>query len=100
MGELSKLKGLGSKSEKCLNEIGIYTLDDLKSIGPVRAFIKLKAECGINPSLNFLYAMVGAIEGVHWAKIAKSEKGRLIMELEDYKELQNFLKKKGIKGEI
>jgi len=100
MGELSKLKGLGTKSEKSLNKIGIYTLDDLKKNGPVRAFIKLKTECSIKPSLNFLYAMVGAIENVHWAKVAKTEKRRLVMELEDYKELQKFLEEEGIESEI
>lgn len=32
MGELSKLKGLGKKSELCLNEIGIYTKKELQEI--------------------------------------------------------------------
>lgn len=39
---LRELKGLGSKSEKCLHEIGIRSKEDLESIGAVRAFIKLK----------------------------------------------------------
>jgi len=59
MGELSKLRGLGAKSERCLNEIGIKTKSDLEAIGPIRAFLKLREECSIKPSLNFLYAMVG-----------------------------------------
>ncbi len=91
MRELSKLKGLGPKSEKSLNDIGIYTLPDLKVVGPVQAFIKLQTTCNIKPSLNFLYAMISAIENVHWTKIAKTEKAKLLMELEDYKELQDFL---------
>jgi predicted transcriptional regulator len=37
-------------------------LDDLKAVGPVQAFIHLREEGSIKPSLNFLYAMVGAIE--------------------------------------
>jgi DNA transformation protein len=100
MGELSKLKGLGQKSEKSLAEIGINTKADLEKIGPVRAFIKLKKECSIKPSLNFLYAMVGALENEHWANIAKSEKGRLLMELEGYRELEEMLKAEGIEIEI
>jgi DNA transformation protein len=100
MGELSKLKGLGQKSEKSLSEIGINTKADLETIGPVRAFIKLKKECSIKPSLNFLYAMVGALENEHWANIAKSEKGRLLMELEGYRELEEMLKAEGIEIEI
>ena len=100
MGELSKLKGLGLKSEKCLNEIGINTKEDLEKAGAVRAFIKLKNECSIKPSLNFLYAMLGALEDEHWANIAKTEKGRLLIELEGYQELKEILKAEGIEIEI
>ena len=96
MGELSKLKGLGPKSERCLNEIGIKTKADLEKTGPVRAFLKLRKECRTKPSLNFLYAMVGALEERHWADIAKSEKGRLLMELDGYQELERILKEEGI----
>ncbi len=100
MGELSKLKGLGPKSEKCLHEIGIKTKEDLEKIGAVRAFIKLKNECSVKPSLNFLYAMVGALEDEHWANIARTEKGRLLFELEGYQELEEILKAEGIEIEI
>jgi len=99
MGELSKLKGLGPKSERYLNEIGIHTKEQLQQIGAVRAFIKLKKECSIKPGLNFLYAMVGALEGEHWTDIAKSEKGRLLFELEGYQELEEMLKTEGTKIE-
>lgn len=81
--KLRVLKGLGPKSERCLHEIGIRTQEDLEAIGAVRAFIKLKKECSIKPSLNFLYAMIGALENEHWVKIAKNERGRLLMELEE-----------------
>ena len=99
MGELSKLKGLGPKSEKCLNEIGIKTKGDLEKIGPVRAFMKLRSECSIKPSLNFLYAMVGALEGRHWADIAKTERGRLLLELGGYQDLERALKAEGVEIE-
>ena len=99
MGELSKLKGLGPKSEKCLNEIGIKTKSDLETIGPIQAFLKLRKESSIKPSLNFLYAMVGALDGRHWADIAKSEKNRLLMELEGYQELEKLFKEEGIEIE-
>ena len=100
MGELAKLKGLGPKSERCLNEIGIKTRRDLELIGPIRAFIKLRNECDTKASLNFLYAMVGALEGKHWAEIARSEKGRLLIELDGYQELEKLLKAEGVEIEI
>ncbi len=109
MGELRELKGLGPKSERCLNEIGIKTKSDeigiktksdLESMGPIRAFLRLREESGTKPSLNFLYAMVGALEGRHWADIAKSEKGRLLMELEGYQDLERVLKEEGEEIEV
>ncbi len=93
---LSQLKGLGPKSEKYLNEIGIYTKEELGEMGAVQAYIKLQKEGSIKPSMNFLYAMVGAIENVHWMEIAKSERERLLMELEGYKELEVILKNEDV----
>ncbi|WP_455207084.1 TfoX/Sxy family protein [Kaarinaea lacus] len=88
---VGKLKGIGPKSEKCLNEIGIFTKTDLQKTGPVQAFLQLKEQSFMQPSLNFLYAMVGALEDKHWADIAKSEKTRLLMELEGYQALRSLL---------
>ncbi|MES9814136.1 MAG: TfoX/Sxy family DNA transformation protein, partial [Candidatus Thiodiazotropha sp.] len=50
MGELSNLKGIGPKSEKCLIEVGIRTEQQLREVGAIRAFIKLKEECSTAPS--------------------------------------------------
>ncbi len=100
MGELSNLKGIGPKSEKCLIEVGIRTEQQLREVGAIRAFIKLKKECSTAPSLNFLYALVGALENEHWVNIAGNEKGRLLMELDGYRELEEMLKSEGVKIEI
>jgi DNA transformation protein len=100
MTKLSTLKGLGPKSEKCLNEIGIYTKEELQESGAINTFIKLKNECSIKPGLNFLYAIVGALEDKHWADIAKTEKTRLILELDGYQDLEKILKADDIKNKI
>jgi len=71
----------------------------LKKIGPVRAFMKLRSECSIKPSLNFLYAMVGALEERHWAGVAKTERGRLLLELDGYQDLERALKAEGVEIE-
>ena len=98
--KLSELQGLGLKSEKQLLEIGIRTAEELKAIGAVRAFIKLKQASSITPSLNFLYAMVGALENKHWADIKKSEKAKLLIEIEGYQELEKMLREEGVEIEI
>ncbi len=60
--KLRDLKGLGPKSEACLKAGGISSKEELESIGAVSAFIKLKEADDSKPNLNFLYAMVGALE--------------------------------------
>lgn len=79
-----------------MNEIGIHTKKELEDIGGVEAFIKLKKECSVKPSLNLLYAMVGALENKHWTDIAKSEKIGLLLELKGYRELEEILKAEGM----
>lgn len=96
MGELSKLKGLGPKSEEQLNQIGITTLAELKAVGPVHVFLRLKQQSDRAPSLNFLYAMVGAIENKHWLEIAKTERCRLLTELDGIEALAELLTADGL----
>jgi DNA transformation protein len=86
------LPGLGPKSLQCLHEVGIYTKSDLEAIGPVKAYVLMARNCTrLKPSLNLLYALVGALEGVHWREIAKKEKGRLLVELDGYREMERLL---------
>jgi DNA transformation protein len=91
MTKLRELKGLGPKSEQQLVDVGVCTVEELRALGAVRTFIRLRERSVVKPSLNFLYALVGALEGEHWLNIAKTEKGRLLMELDGYDELQRLL---------
>lgn len=95
MEKLRDLPGLGPKSEAWLIEVGIKTPDALRAIGAIRAFIKLKKESRSKPSLNFLYALVGAVEGEYWLKVARNEKSRLLMELDGYRELEQLFQEEG-----
>jgi len=79
--KIRDLKGLGPKSEALLQGAGIQTPEALRSLGAVRAFDRLQ-KAGAKPSLNFLYALEGAIAGRHWQEIARFEKSRLLMELD------------------
>ena len=86
---------IGPKSKLCLNKIGIYTKSDLVKIGAVPAFVKMKKELSdFKPSLNLLYGLVAIVEDVDWRDVAKLEKGRLLMELESYGELQSLFDSK------
>ena len=91
MGELSKLKGLGRKTESYLNKIGIYTKKQLIEIGPYKTYLKLFEKGTIKPNLNFLYALVGAIENKNWNDVAKNEKTRILYELQEFQEIKKFI---------
>ncbi|MDJ0938784.1 MAG: TfoX/Sxy family protein [Woeseiaceae bacterium] len=85
--KLRDMKGLGPKSESQLKAVGIDTPAVLGDVGAVEAFRRLAELGDATPSLNFLYAMVGALEDRHWAEIAREERERLLNELEGYREL-------------
>lgn len=105
MDRLRDLQGLGPKSEQMLVAAGIDSVATLQSVGAIRAFVTvthyqqdqqmLLSKEGspvkkVKPSLNLLYALVGALEGEHWLSIAKSQKSQLIMALDDYHELEKL----------
>jgi len=92
MKRIRDLQGLGEKSEQTLAKIGVYSVADLESMGAIPAYIKLE-RTGLNPSLNFLYALVGGLQGRTWLDVAQKEKGKLLMEMEGYTELEEILNK-------
>ena len=93
--QLRDMKGLGPKSEKDLYGIGITSVEDLKEIGPIPAYLRLKAVNG-KVSLNMLYALVGAVEGRHWLDVAQQDRSALLTALEAYCELEQILSDDGV----
>jgi DNA transformation protein len=89
------LKGLGPKSEADLCSVGINTVEELKALGPIPAYMKLRTA---NPkvSLNFLYALVGALNNEHWINVAREDKSALLQELEGFEALQKILLADGL----
>ena len=83
--QLRQLPNLGPKSEQMLYNAGITTPEQLKQLGPVKAYLRVK-QTGLKPSLNLLYAIAGALSNTHWNKLSPEERCHLLMELEDYQE--------------
>ena len=83
---LRDLPGLGPKTEQQLHAIGITTPAELIAAGAIPVFQRLIAH-GDKPSLNFLYALVGAIHNQHWQSIAKTQKHQLLYQLDGYQAL-------------
>lgn len=87
--DIETLPGLGAKSALWLNQIDITTKEELERVGPVMAMIRLQ-RAGINPGMNMLYALVGALEGIHWQEVARSRKGELVLALDAARELERL----------
>lgn len=78
---IADLPNLGPKSQQMLAQAGIHTAEQLRELGAVRAYVQIKRTG--NVSLNLLWAMEGALSGQHWQEVAKHERLRLLLELED-----------------
>lgn len=80
--EISTLPNFGLKSQQMLAQAGIHTIEQLRELGAVRAYVQVKRS-GACSSLNLLWAMEGALSGRHWQEVARHDRLRLLLELED-----------------
>lgn len=88
-----KLLNIGPKSAAWLRQVGVRTHEDLKSLGAVGVFLKVK-RAGFRPSLNLLYALAGAELGCHWTELTPEHKQAMVLEVNAYDDQQKLLKKK------
>ena len=63
MGALSKLPNIGKTVEEQLNQVGINSAAELKSIGAKEAWLKIQ-KIDESACINRLMALEGAIQGV------------------------------------
>ena len=77
------LRNLGSASADMLHAAGIMTERQLRRRGAVAAFVAVRA-AGASPSLNLLWALEGALSNRDWKAVARDDRTRLLMSLEDH----------------
>lgn len=84
MGELSELPNIGRVVEEQLNQVGIFTFEELKAVGAKQAWLKIQ---GIDSSacIHRLLALEGAIQGVKKTDLPSQTK-------DDLKEFYNWKK--------
>ena len=97
ISDLAALRGLGKVSAGWLIDAGISSAEELVEVGAVRAYLRVQSLPGLNsgvkPGMNLLYALVGAIEDRPWQEVARSDKPRLLIELECYREMDQLFEK-------
>lgn len=75
------LRNIGPTSARWLAAIGIRSLDVLRQVGVVNAYNLVKAH-GHSATLNLLWALQGALMGVHWTQVPQRVKQQLKARLE------------------
>lgn len=76
---LSELTNIGLVVEQRLNEIGVFTREDLERIGPSAAYRRMKENYPNKtlPRCYYLYSLEGALRGVHWDTLPDAVKRKL-----------------------
>jgi len=82
---LASLSNLGPKSAEFLRTAGIKSYAELASLGAVAAFAKVK-KAQPKASLNLLWALEGALTGLHWREVAKEHRTGLLLALESHEQ--------------
>lgn len=80
--DLLQLKNLGATSVNWLRAVGIHSREELERIGPVGAYNRVRSR-GIRVSRVLLYALQGALLGVHWNELDPALKQQLVAEADE-----------------
>ena len=77
--ELSRLANIGLTIERRLNEVSVHSRSDLKKVGPVEAFRRIKARYPHRTIsvCYYLYSLQGALIGCHWDDLSDGQKADL-----------------------
>jgi len=79
---IAALPNLGAVSARKLAEAGIASVAALRRLGAVEAWRRVRAHWP-GASLNLLWALEGALTGRSWQEVARTERTRLLLALDD-----------------
>ena len=74
---IESLRNLGPYIAKRLVEIDVRTAEDLREMGAVEAYARLKFHFGREISLNALWAMDAALADIDWRDLSNDRKQAL-----------------------
>jgi DNA transformation protein len=79
---IDQLKGLGPRSRELLAKAGIHTVEQLRQLGSVEAYVRARrANEGV--SLNLLWALESALTGEPWQQVARRHRTSLLLAVEE-----------------
>ncbi|SFL14877.1 TfoX C-terminal domain-containing protein [Pseudovibrio ascidiaceicola] len=74
---VSHLRNLGPKTEYMLSEVDVCSEDDLRELGSVQAYQRLKFRFGRGVSILALYAMEACLRDCDWRDLSTEDKKEL-----------------------
>ena len=74
---IGTLSGIGPVTQRRLMDVGIHAVSELRRLGAVEAYRRLKFTFPRNVSLNALYALEAALRGCHWLDLPSDVKDTL-----------------------
>lgn len=77
---VSRLRNLGPKSALMLSEAGIRTISELREIGAIRAYARVKQTGSRGASRNLLWAIAAGLDDRDWRDLSAKEKDALLSE--------------------
>jgi DNA transformation protein and related proteins len=79
---LLELKNLGPSIVRRLGEVGIHSEDDLRRVGPSKAYLLMQSkEQRRLPVCYYLYSLAGALEDRRWDEVSVKRKQDLIRKI-------------------
>ena len=78
---VSTLRNLGPRSAVMLAEVGIRSVEELREIGAVKAYARVRQMRSRGASLNLLWSMAAGLEDRGWNDLSTDEKAALVAEL-------------------
>jgi len=82
---VESVRYIGPKSKVALNDIGIFTVGDLKRIGVIDAYLQIK-NTGLGSNINFVWAMFAGLLGLDFHRIPPEFKAAVRAQLEEAKQ--------------
>jgi DNA transformation protein and related proteins len=75
--KLTDLKNIGKATEQMLSEIDIRSVADLRAMGEIESYLRLKFRFPKDVNVLMLYALYGALHDIAFNQIPSDIKARL-----------------------
>lgn len=87
---IEKLKNVGPTIARRLREIGMHTIDDLRTVGAVTAYQRICAKYPGKtiPVCYYLYSLEGTLRNQHWDTLGPKIKRELLCQVSPNKRSQ------------